>query len=64
MYFNITMAIKVDASKCIGCGMCVSSCPETFKINSLGKSEVISQNDIECAKQAAGSCPVMAISVN
>lgn len=58
------MAIKVNADQCIGCGMCVSVCPKVFKINSLGKSEVISSDDKECAISAAKACPVMAISVD
>ncbi|PIT95213.1 ferredoxin [Candidatus Falkowbacteria bacterium CG10_big_fil_rev_8_21_14_0_10_39_9] len=58
------MAIKVDDNKCIGCGMCASMCPNVFKINSAGKSEVISSDDKECASSAAKACPVMAISVD
>ena len=57
------MSIKVDQNKCIGCGMCVNMCPKVFKINSAGKSEVISNNDVDCARNAANSCPVEAISV-
>ncbi|HOZ53437.1 MAG TPA: ferredoxin [bacterium] len=57
------MSIKVDQNKCIGCGMCVNMCPKVFKMNSMGKSEVISQQDVDCARNAANSCPVEAIKV-
>ncbi len=43
--------------------MCVNMCPKIFKMNSMGKSEVISQQDIDCARNAANSCPVEAIKV-
>jgi len=58
------MAIKVDQEACIGCGACASICPQVFQINSEGKSEVISQDDVECAKNAVQSCPVQAIIVD
>jgi ferredoxin len=58
------MAIKVDIDACIGCGACVAICPDTFKMNDEGKSEVISENNPDCARQAAESCPVQAISVS
>jgi len=38
-------------------------CPKVFKINSAGKSEVISNQDVDCARNAANSCPVEAIKV-
>jgi len=70
------MSIKVNQELCIGCGACVSLCPDVFKINEAGKSEVISsasvplsgttadkQENVACAKDAVGSCPVQAISV-
>ena len=57
------MAIKIDQETCIGCGACVSLCPGTFKLNEEGKSEVISEEDTACAKNAAQSCPVQAITV-
>lgn len=56
--------IKVDENLCIGCGTCEALCPQVFKLNDKGKSEVISQSDVECAKKAAESCPVQAISVS
>ncbi len=55
------MPITVDKNLCIGCGACASICPDVFKINEEGKSEVISQENIACAKNAAESCPVQAI---
>ncbi len=56
--------IKVDKNKCIGCGLCASMCPKTFKMNADNISEPISQSDKKCAKKAADVCPVKAISVN
>ncbi|MDD5032103.1 MAG: ferredoxin [Patescibacteria group bacterium] len=57
------MSIKVNQELCIGCGACVSLCPDVFKMNDAGKSEVIGEENIDCAKNAAASCPVQAISV-
>jgi ferredoxin len=57
------MAIKVNQEACIGCGACISLCPGTFQMNDQGKSEVVSQEDAACAKNAAQSCPVQAIVV-
>lgn len=55
--------IKVDKDLCIGCGTCVALCPNTFQLDANGKSEVTNQDDKECAKNAAASCPVQAITV-
>jgi len=57
------MAIKVNHDLCIGCGTCEVLCPAVFKMNAEGKAEVISQEDIACAKNAAESCPTQAIEV-
>lgn len=57
------MSISVNKETCIGCGTCVSLCPGGFKLNDEGKSEPITQENIECAQQAADSCPVKAITV-
>ncbi len=57
---------KVDQDKCIGCGMCVSMCPDCFKLNDTGKAESTCTGDnCECncdLDSVVASCPVGAIS--
>ncbi|MGE5425962.1 MAG: ferredoxin [Bacillota bacterium] len=55
--------VKVDQKKCIGCGLCVSMCPEVFRFNEEGKSEAYSQDNPACAADAAAGCPVVAITL-
>lgn len=55
--------IKVNENECIGCGVCASLCPEIFQMNNDYKAEVISQVEVDCAKRAATTCPVNAISI-
>jgi len=55
--------IKVDQNACIGCGLCASLCPDVFVFNEDGKSEVVSQDNVAGAKEAASACPVGAIFV-
>jgi len=57
------MSIKVNHELCIGCGTCEVLCSSVFKLNAEGKADVISQEDISCAKNAAESCPTQAIEV-
>ncbi len=54
------MAVTVDTEACIGCGACVSLCPDVFELKD-GKSHVKGEGG--CAKEAADACPVNAISV-
>ena len=54
--------VKIDKTKCIGCGTCQSICPEVFEIGDNGKAKVISQTKSPCIKEAIESCPVEAIS--
>lgn len=57
------MSVQVDQEKCIGCGACASMCPDVFRMNDQGKAEVLSEENKECAQEAAQSCPVDAITV-
>ncbi len=49
--------MKVDKEKCIGCGACVSLCPEVFELKD-GKSVVKGDGDCD---EAVDACPVGAI---
>ncbi len=44
--------VTVDASTCVGCGLCEQACPEVFKVESDGLAHVKAQ------------CPVNAIQVS
>jgi ferredoxin len=58
--------IKIDKNKCIGCGACVALCPAIFELKN-GKAEAskkeVKGDEEKCARDAAGNCPVQAISV-
>ncbi len=57
------MKIKIDKEKCVGCGACVAVCPKVFELKD-GKANAKTPDTKEpCAKEAADSCPVQAISV-
>lgn len=56
--------IAVDANRCIGCGLCVSSCGDVFELDENGKSKVKDANACEktgCCQEAIDNCPAHAI---
>jgi len=56
--------IIVDANKCIGCGLCVSSCGDVFELDENGKSRVKDAQACEkagCCQEALDNCPAKAI---
>jgi ferredoxin len=56
--------VSVDREKCIGCGLCASTCSEVFEMKG-GKSSVKkgqNKSNAECVKEAIDNCPVGAIS--
>ena len=56
--------VSVDASTCVGCGLCEQLCPEVFQLNSEGVAQV---KGSECSQhslpEVADQCPVTAIKV-
>ncbi|MDD2489729.1 MAG: ferredoxin [Bacilli bacterium] len=60
------MKFNVNKNLCIGCGACVSICPEIFTIDDDGFAGVKTDNNIDesiegCAMEALESCPTDAI---
>ncbi len=55
---------QVDEDKCIGCGLCVSTCPNVFELDNNGKSIVIDASGCDkCdCQNAIDGCPADAIS--
>ncbi len=57
--------VSVDASTCVGCGLCEQSCPEVFEVQGDGIAHVKSQLCPTCnLKEVAEQCPVTAIKVS
>jgi len=55
------MAVKVDKSKCVGCGVCVDVCPvDAIKIEK--EKAVVSSECVECGACVI-QCPREAISL-
>ena len=59
------MKVQIDESRCIGCGMCAAAVPGVFRI--VGRVSTVQaqpeKNQESKAFDAAGGCPVNAISV-
>lgn len=61
------MKARVNES-CIGCGMCVSTCPQVFEMTDEGlaraKVEEVPADAVSAALDAQSGCPVNAIEIN
>lgn len=61
------MRAKVDKDLCIGCGFCVSCCPEVFRQDGNERAETYADTTDEtkdAVQDAIDGCPVCAISEN
>ena len=61
------MKVKIDADACIGCGLCVSTCPEVYKMEDDKAAvyvSVVPKGVEDTCKKAADDCPVTVISVS
>lgn len=56
--------VTVDASTCVGCGLCEQSCPEVFQVQGDGLAHVKAQTCAEHdLKEIALQCPVESIKI-
>ena len=51
--------MKIDKNKCVGCGACVSICPNGFEMIN-GKAKIKDEN-AKCINEAVLVCPQQAI---
>ena len=60
------MKVKVDEDKCIGCALCVQTCPKVFKMQgekALVYVKSIPEDVQNICAQARDECPVNAITI-
>ncbi|MCM8761640.1 MAG: ferredoxin [Candidatus Omnitrophica bacterium] len=61
------MKAKIDANACIGCGLCVTTCPQVYKMEddkAVVIGSIVPKDAEESCKQAADECPVTAIAIS
>lgn len=60
------MKVTVDEETCIGCEVCVDTCPEVFEMvddKACVKINEVPKNVVESCREAAENCPVEAIQI-
>jgi len=60
------MKAIVDEETCIGCGLCVETCPEVFELTddkARTKVDEVPEEYAETCREAAEECPVEAIQI-
>jgi ferredoxin len=61
------MKIRVDEDLCVGCGLCVNTCPDIFVMKddkAIAKVSAVPSASEDSAKQAKDECPVEAIIID
>lgn len=58
------MKVTVDEETCIGCEVCVDTCPEVFEMaddKARAKANEVPKDVVESCREAVENCPVEAI---
>ena len=61
------MKVSVDQDLCVGCGLCVNTCPDIFEMKddkAIAKVSAVPGASEDSAKQAKDECPVEAIIIS
>lgn len=60
------MRVTVDQETCIGCEVCVDTCPEVFEMaddKARTKGDEVPKDVVKSCREAADNCPVEAIEI-
>jgi ferredoxin len=60
------MKVTVDQDACVGCGLCVDTCPSVFVMEGdIAKvvAATATPDDEQACREAADGCPVEAIAI-
>ena len=60
------MKVIVDVDLCTGCGLCVDTCPEVFKMDDAVARvlvESVPEDALDTCREAADNCPVEAVKI-
>lgn len=60
------MKVTVDEETCIGCEVCVDTCPEVFEMvddKARVKNNEVPKDVVESCREATENCPVEAIQI-
>jgi ferredoxin len=60
------LKVTVDEETCIGCEVCVDTCPEVFEMaddKARAKANEVPKDVVESCREAAENCPVEAIQI-
>ncbi|MGM5480249.1 MAG: 4Fe-4S dicluster domain-containing protein [Nanobdellota archaeon] len=56
--------VLVDKEKCIGCGACINTCPQSvFELDDNNKAHPVNKNDCIVCRACENVCPVDAITI-